>query len=229
MAHAILNEPQSEKILDVFRNFLAVQENPIIIPLRSFLANGEFLPRAIPCNQPAVNLPQMITINDGENHSTEHLLGDKMAIGQAFYLEGVDGTGGLRDGITVLGAIYQQAKNFRMKDLIYCCTFKIQIAWNSYTTLVQCKYLLEVATIAFRGDYILDEEHDTLQKWFIPFLAETYDLFVHCCHNELLALLRANPNLQNEVLERRSSLHLRQPQLFSDTRVLLRSRGINHL
>lgn len=228
LAQVLLERPETEDVLAFCRNLNAVQSRAEIVQLRDFQKEREFTPRLLQPDYLPSNMPKCVQISDEQGQKVPYLLGDKMHIGQRLRLEGVEDSAGLRDGVTILGALYDQARNFGIKDLIYCITYKLQVAWNSYMGVGQCLPFLGVATLAFKNDYIR-EASDFLQTWFISFLAETYDLFVNQCHDKLLTLLRANPKLQDAVLELRAKLLLRQPEVFSDTRALLRSRGIGQL
>jgi hypothetical protein len=225
---ALARDPAANGFLTMCESLIVVRNKPEHMQLRSFIIGTEFSPRLVEFNPDIRFVPSCVVTNDAEDNKVSYLLGDKLQIGQSYCLEAITNTEGLREAMTSLGNVYEQARSFEMRDMIHDIAIKLQVCWNSYSGLSQCQTLLEIAKIVFWNDTGA-KNGDPVQTWFVPFMAETYDLFDYECHEGLLALLRAHPRLQAEVLSIRTEFRLQQPALFADALGLLRSRGVFHL
>ncbi|KAI2733541.1 hypothetical protein CBS147332_556 [Penicillium roqueforti] len=230
LKHVFLNQHEAAKIIDVFIGAVALERQPEQLQICEYLANGEFTPRLITLKNSGFSHPTPFPAFDSNGATIYRLVGDQMGIGQNFKLNGVGNSLDLENAIIVLGRVYLQARRFGLMDLVYRIAFKLQVAWNCYPELYQCKPLLEVASLAFTGNTEFEEPNcDYLQSWLIHFIAEASDLLTYNASEQFWSLLRAHPKLQDKVLHLRTLAHVNNPELYGNTRALLDSRGLGNL
>lgn len=230
LEHVFLGQIESAKIIDVFQGAVILEKQPEYVHIRSYLTDGEFLPRVIELNSPEFKVPTSFAARDAKNNSIMRVIGDQMGIGQNFKLNGVTTNLDLEEIILILGKVYVQARRFGLMHMVYRIAFKLQVAWNCYPDLYQCKPLLGVASLAFAGCTEFDiEACDYLQSWMIHLLAEASDLLTYNSSEQFWSLLRAHPKLQDVVLHLRTLAHVHNPELYGNTRALLYSRGVSQL
>ncbi|KAJ5519690.1 hypothetical protein N7463_000143 [Penicillium fimorum] len=230
LKHVFLNQREAARIKDVFLGTVALEREPEYLPIREYLADGEFPPRLITLKNSDFSHPTPFPALDSNGTTTFRLVGDQMGIGQNFKLNGVGNSLDLENVILVLGRVYFQARRFDLMDLVYRITFKLQVAWNCYPELYQTKPLLEVASLAFAGRIEFDEaDCDYLQSWLIHFISEASDLLTYNASEQFWSLLRTHPKLRDKVLNLRTLAHVHNPELYGNTRALLESRGLGNL
>ncbi|KAJ5360819.1 hypothetical protein N7517_010010 [Penicillium concentricum] len=230
LKHVFLNQREATQIKDVFLGTVALERQPEYLPIREYLADGEFHPRLITLKNSGFSHPTPFPALDPNGTTTFRLVGDQMGIGQNFKLNGVGNSLDLENVILGLGRVYLQARRFGLMDLVYRITFKLQVAWNCYPELYQTKPLLEVASLAFAGRIGFDEaDCDYLQSWLIHFISEASDLLTYNASEQFWSLLRNHPKLQEKVLNLRTLAHVHNPELYGNTRALLESRGLGTL
>ncbi|KAJ5793695.1 hypothetical protein N7457_000294 [Penicillium paradoxum] len=227
LQHIVLGESQKDQLIDVFRGAIVCDTQPEYVHIRSYMKDGEFLPRVIELDTPEFEYPTTFPTHDMNNNVMMRVIGDQMDIGQNFKLHAVATNEDLEDTIQILGRIYLQARRFGLDHMVYRTTFKLQVSWNCYPYLFQCKPLLEVAALAFEGCTEFSMEAcDYLQAWMMHLLAEAMDLFTYSASGQFWALMRANPNLQEVVLHLRFLAHCQNPEVYGNVSAILTSRGI---
>ncbi|KAJ5749227.1 uncharacterized protein N7511_010923 [Penicillium nucicola] len=213
-----LNTAESSTLLGAFHGIVQIQHTIEFQKIQSFLRDREFCPRLIQFHNPSSTSESAIS----------HQIGDLFGIGRIYRLDGMDNPKDLVIMILDLGKLYEQARCFELADLIHLIAMKLQVAWNSYPSLVHLKALLKIVPLVFANSY--DESTlDILQKWMLHFFAESYDLFAYDCSDAFWSTMRANSGLQDAVNGIRSKLVSGNPELYSDPLALIRSRGITVL
>lgn len=222
--------------IDHYNDLFKLRGKPAMDDLRTWLEDKVFRP-SIETPQPGVmdpNLPQTLPMKDSNGVITHRVLGDRLGLGLSKRLLNFHDPQVLGEGMRSLTVLYSYAKVYassvaEMSDLCREIAQKLQIAWNCYRGLEQCQYLIELAQVAFRPQYSISNSLDDVQGWLITFIAETTQLFAHACPGELNVFLRSRPMLYQEILDLKKEMCVRQPELFMDLRILLRSRGISDL
>ncbi|KAJ5330020.1 hypothetical protein N7452_010410 [Penicillium brevicompactum] len=222
--------------VDHYNDLFKLRGKPAMDDLRTWLEDKVFRP-SIETPEPGVmdpNLPQTLPMKDSNGVITHRVLGDRLGLGLTKRLLNFHDPQVLGEGMRSLTVLYSYAKVYassvaEMSDLCREIAQKLQIAWNCYRGLEQCQYLIELAQVAFRPQYSISNSLDEVQGWLITFIAETTQLFAHACPGELNNFLRSRPMLYQEILDLKKEMCVRQPELFMDLRILLRSRGISDL
>lgn len=109
--------------------------------------------------------------------------------------------------------------------LIGLIILKLQAAWNSYPGLHQLEPLLEVTSLVFSGEG--GPDGDDMQYWLVSFIADAKDLFLFECPARFWEVMCGNQTLMNAVFQLRNDAQRKDPDKYADSRVLIRSRGVD--
>lgn len=226
LEYIFLQKDEAADILAVFNDSVLVQNRPESEQIKSFITSGEFVPRIVQVNDPTRNT-NAADGNEPSGDSADLQVGDRHGFGRRYQLQGINNSDDLGKHIISLGHLYRQARRFNLVALINMITLKLQVAWNSYPGLSQLEPLLEVVSMAFQNNS--DDNKDQLQAWLISFMADTLDLIYFACSGRFWEVMQGNSALQRAVFAARSDIVAKNPEKYSDARVLIRSRGIDRV
>lgn len=227
--NVICENPQTADILDFCRRLINLHRKPESAQIRSFLLTNKFDPDLVPINPTLqVAQPQRVPIHYGNNQIKHCLWGDKLGVGQNCRLAGVSDLSSVQMAMINLCTLYAQAKYFNLISLMDLIALKLQILWNSYNGVFQCRLYLEVAQIAFASDYNSESINtpDPVQNWLVLFVSEAFYVFDYECRIRFTEFLQNHPNVHVKVMETRTLMCRDQPHLVPKLRPLLASRGV---
>lgn len=183
--------------------------------VHAYLTKGDFEPKLHENKSYALPVEQ----NTG-------IFGDQWLIGHKYTLEGINSPHDLNNTILALGHVYQSAKAFGLRQMESSAIRKLQVAWNAYSGTDQLLAFLAVIEASFdSNDNYTRNKFDTLNKWGVGFLADTFEYYSRYHASEFWSLLGKNSGLQRAVCHLRAERLGINPSIYLDIEKQIAEKG----